>query len=304
MSPANRTGLRLAAAGTAAALALAAGAPAFAQDETAQAPSGPAGTESTAADSTENEATEAEERQDPEGPAEAPGPQAWSHGAVYRYADQHIEGANMGTAVTARPEFMVDEAAPDPELTAATILVFTATVDRDDLLLHDERNPTYNGYPAPGYDNCTVWEWGATCILTDFAPEAGQAYTPSEATPLTFEITGEVTAADAAPYHAVDVDAAGLEAALAEPGAHYDLDGDDRFSLVETDGSGIWHSGYGMFLFESDPVRPELPTEEEPALPVTGGSATVLVSSAAAALLAGAVVSAVFRRRRTAGNWE
>ncbi|GAA1675798.1 hypothetical protein GCM10009830_23040 [Glycomyces endophyticus] len=323
MSTLNKTGLRLAAAGAAAALALAAGAPAFAQEETpADEATTPAetATETEAVETEEEENSEVEEEKDP---AEAEVPEAevpegelpeqeeeedgadegWEHVYSYQYLDQILQGANEGESVLAQPEFYVEEAAANPELTAATILVFTDTMSLEDLLVDGSWNLTHHAYAAPGYDNCTIWEWGATCIVTDFAAEAGKTYTPSEATPLYYDIVGEVDADDAAAYYAVDLDAAGLEEALAE--GWYDLESDNQLELVETEGTeGDWFLDFGLFYFEADLVLPNLPTAEEPGLPVTGSSSIVMISSAAAALLAGAVVFLVLRRRRAAENWE
>ncbi|GAA2300036.1 hypothetical protein GCM10009853_065500 [Glycomyces scopariae] len=328
MSTLNKTGVRLAAAGAAAALALAAGAPAFAQEETpsddATTPAetatetAPAGTEEEEA-GTEEEHTEAGEQKDPEDLEEVPEAEVpagelpaeedegeeegWEHVWSYQYLDQLLQGANEGESVLAQPEFYVEEAAANPELTAATILVFTDTMSLEDLITDGSWNLTYHAYAAPYYDNCTIWEWGATCIVTGFEAEAGKTYTPSEATPLYYDIVGEVDADDAAAYYAVDVDAAGLEDALSE--GFYDLESDNQFALVETGGSeGDWFYEFGLFYFEADLVLPNLPTAEEPGLPVTGGSSIVMISTAAAALLAGAVVFTVLRRRRAAENWE
>jgi LPXTG-motif cell wall-anchored protein len=330
MSTLNKTGLRLAAAGAAAALALAAGAPAFAQEEptedTATTPAEETATESAPEETGEENAggsEEVEEEKDPEAveevpeaevpegelPAEGEGEEGaeegWEHIYSYQYLDQLLQGANEGESVLAQPEFYVEEAAANPELTAATILVFTDTVSLENLLADGSWDLTYHAYAAPWYDNCTIWEWGATCIVTDFEAEAGKTYTPSEETPLYYEIVGEVDEDDAAAYYAVDVDAAGLEEVLAEEGATYDLDSDYQFELVETGGSeGDWFYDFGLFYFEADLVLPNLPTAEEPGLPVTGTSSIIMVSSAAAALLAGAVVFMVLRRRKAAENWE
>lgn len=333
MSTLNKTGLRLAAAGAAAAIALAAGAPAFAQEETpTEDPTTPAETESTetATEDTETE-TETEEENTgddsqvdeekdpaedevpenevPEGelPAEEENTEeeGWEHIYSYQYLDQILQGANEGESVLAQPEFYVEEAAENPELTAATVLVFTDSMSFTDLMESDEWNLTHHAYAAPAYDNCMIWEWGATCIVTDFEAEAGKTYTPSEATPLYYDIVGEVDEDDAAVYYAVDVDEAGLQELLADEEAYYDLESDNQFELVETEGSeGEWYYDFGLFYFEADLALPDVPTADEPGLPVTGNSSIIMVSSAAAALLAGAVVFFMLRRRKAAQHWE
>ncbi|MQM25702.1 LPXTG cell wall anchor domain-containing protein [Glycomyces albidus] len=330
MSTLNKTGLRLAAAGAAAAIALAAGAPAFAQEETpSDEATTPAETESTETEATEEETetedenagddTEVEDEKDPAADDEVPEQEVpegelpaeneddedegWEHVYSYQYLDQLLQGANEGESVLAQPEFYVEEAAANPELTAATVLVFTDSMSFSDLLEDGSWNLTHHAYAAPMYDNCTIWEWGATCIVTDFEAEAGKTYTPSEATPLYYDIVGEVDEDDAAAYYAVDVDAAGLEEALAE--GFYDLESDNQFELVETEGSeGDWFFDFGLFYFEADLVLPDVPTADEPGLPVTGNSSIIMVSSAAAALLAGAVVFFMLRRRKAAQHWE
>ncbi|GAA2125548.1 LPXTG cell wall anchor domain-containing protein [Glycomyces algeriensis] len=335
MSTLNKTGLRFAAAGAAAALTLAVGAPAFAQSESpsTEASETPVAETETPVTETETPATDAT----PEAPAEEnPGgdsevaeekdpaleevpenevpegelPEAgeedegdFGSAYSYLYIDEVLQGADLGESVEAHPEFYIEAAAENPDDVAATVLVFNDSVSLESI--EGEWELTNHAWAWAPYDNCNVWEWGTTCVVTDFEGEADTTYGIDA--PLYFDIVDEVDDNDVAPYYAVDVDAATLEEVLAE--GYYDFETDNQLGLTETEPTeGDWYYGFGAFYFEASEALPNVPTAPAPGgggqLPTTGNSSIILISSAAAAVLAGAVVFYMLRRRKTATNWE
>ncbi|MFG3338603.1 LPXTG cell wall anchor domain-containing protein [Glycomyces sp. NPDC048151] len=341
MSPLNKTGLRVAAAGAAAALALAVGAPAFAQETEPENPENTENTETTPAaeESTPEAEATTEEAPAEENPAEEEAPGAGSENAEekdpaleevpetevpegelpeageddedefgsfysYSYIDEVLQNANLGESVEAHPEFYIEAAAENPDDVAATVLVFNDSVSLASI--EDVWELTNHAWAWAPYDNCTVWEWGTTCVVLDFEGEAGTTYGLDA--PLYFDIVDEVDDNDIAPYYAVDVDAETLDLVLEE--GYYDLETDNQLGLTEIEPTeGDWWNGFGAFYFEAGQALPDVPTAEQPGtgggqLPTTGNSSIVLISSAAAALLAGAVVFFMLRRRKAQATWE
>lgn len=341
MSPLNKTGLRLAAAGAAAALTLAVGAPAFAQPtedattpatdatpetEATPTPEADATEEAPAAETPADDAEEAPggdseivedkdpaleevpEAEVPEGELPAAGDEDeddFGSAYSYLYIDEVLQNANVGESVEAHPEFYIEAAAENPDDVAATVLVFNDSVSLASLEA-DEWELTNHAWAWAPYDNCNVWEWGTTCVVTGFEGEADSTYGVDA--PLYFDIVDEVDDNDIAPYYAVDVNAEELQAVLEE--GYYDLETDNQLGLTEIEPTeGDWYFGFGAFYFEASQGLPEVPTAEQPGtgggqLPTTGNSSVILISSAAAALLAGAVVFVMLRRRKTATTWE
>jgi LPXTG-motif cell wall-anchored protein len=343
MSTLNKTGLRVAAAGAAAALALAVGAPAFAQETDPENPENTESTETTPEGETTEE-TPTEEAPTQEAPAEddtAENPGSDSEvvdekdpaveevpeteipdgelpelgedeeedfGSFYSYVyvDEVLQGADIGATVEAHPEFYIEEAPENPDDVAATVLVFNDSTSLESIENGEEWELTYHAWAYAPYDNCNIWEWGVTCVVTDFEGESETTYGLDN--PLYFDIIDEVDDNDAAPYYAVDVDAATLEEVLAE--GVYDLETDNQLGLHEIEPTeGEWWYGFGTFYFEAGQALPDVPTADQPGtgggqLPTTGNSSIILISSASAALLAGAVVFFMLRRRKAAGTWE
>ncbi|GAA2166151.1 MULTISPECIES: LPXTG cell wall anchor domain-containing protein [Glycomyces] len=340
MSTLNKTGLRIAAAGAAAALTLAVGAPAFAQNdgetteeattpaaETTETPAAettetptPGATEEAPAEENPGENSEVVEDKDPnleEVPeTEVPDEELPELGEEdeedfgsfysYIYVDEVLQNADNGETVEAHPEFYIEEAPENPEDVAATVLVFNDSTSLESIENGEEWELTYHAWAYAPYDNCNVWEWGVTCVVTGFEGESDTTYGLDG--PLYFDIIDEVDDNDAAPYYAVDVDDATLDEILAE--GVYDLESDNQLGLTEIEPTeGDWWYGFGTFYFEAGQALPDVPTADQPGtgggqLPTTGNSSIILISSAAAALLAGAVVFFMLRRRKTAGTWE
>ncbi|MEU5154407.1 LPXTG cell wall anchor domain-containing protein [Glycomyces sp. NPDC021274] len=336
MSSLNKAGLRFAAAGAAAALTLAVGAPAFAQTENpspeasetpvAETETPVTETSETPAPDTSTEAPDAEnpggdsevvdeknpdleevpENEVPEGELPEAGEEDeedFGSAYSYLYIDEVLQGADVGESVEAHPEFYIEAAAENPDDVAATVLVFNDSISLASI--EDEWELTNHAWAWAPYDNCTVWEWGTTCVVTGFEGEGDTTYGLDA--PLYFDIIDEVDDNDIAPYYAVDVNAEELEAVLEE--GYYDLETDNQLGLTEMEPTeGDWYSGFGAFYFEASEGMPNVPTAPAPGgggqLPTTGNSSIILISSASAALLAGAVVFFMLRRRKAAATWE
>ncbi|WP_205328129.1 LPXTG cell wall anchor domain-containing protein [Glycomyces sp. YM15] len=321
MSTLNKTGLRVAAAGAAAALTLAVGAPAFAQDETTApadptTPAADATTEPETDATTEPEAgteaatTEAEtEEEGPEvtePPVDEELPEIAEEGFEYEFAflNHILTGANPGETLTAFPHLRVNGESGLGDERGATVLWFEDSSDVDAWFNEGELVFTDAVDVIADYDNCDRFEETVYCVLTDFDPQVGTTYTPSEDTPVLYEVLKAVTEADGAAYGAYDITKDEL---AIEIEAGLDPESDNNLTLVETewDIEDEYFSDYfGWVFFEGDDRGwGQVPGSEDP-LPTTGNSSIILVSSAAAALLAGAVVFFMLRRRKAATTWE
>lgn len=329
MSPLNKTGLRLAAAGAAAALTLAAGAPAFAQttpeadEETtspvdketiAPSPGGdatttPADENSTSPDGDET-TTPADE--DPTSPGEG-GMDEEEDYYEFAYLDHLVEDANVGDTVTASPQIQVSGSPMSERV--GTLIWFTDTVDMDAWYEGDwfdfSEVATGHATVLDEYDNCSKVVVGhLACIVTDWNPEDGKTYAPSAGSPVNYLVEGEVDDQDISAYSAFDIVEEDLE--YYTDWLEVDLDGSENFSLTEVDPADVgdeeyFIAGEGWIMFMAgveDAPHPNLPGNDGEPLPKTGNSSTVLISSAAAALLAGAVLFFLMRRRKAEASWE
>lgn len=253
---------------------------------------------------------------EPELPADFPVSDLEENDDAYGFAflNHLLEGAKAGETLTAAPHFRVDAASDLGEDRAATALFFSDSVSLD--AWFDEGTGSYTGTVEvlADYDNCVDSEGGITCIVEEFDPQVGSTYTPSEATPIQYEVLGDVGEADGAYYSAWDINEATLDLfrqiLAVGPGA------ENQFELVATDyelGDEYFSEYYGLIWFTDqedgqggvEPIDPdEIGGEASPQLPSTGNSQTIMISSAAAALLAGAVVFYLLRRRKGAATWE
>ncbi|MDA1362234.1 LPXTG cell wall anchor domain-containing protein [Glycomyces luteolus] len=319
MSTLNKTGLRVAAAGAAAALTLAVGAPAFAQTEapedattpaTDASPSPETETESTPATDTETTETETEEEEAPvvtEPPVDEELPEASEEGYEYEFAflNHILTGANPGETLTAFPHMRVNGESGLGDERGATVLWFEDSSDVDAWFNDGELVFTDAVDVIADYDNCDRFEETVYCVLTDFDPQVGTTYTPSEDTPVLYEVLNAVTEADGAAYGAYDITKDEL---AIEIEAGLDPESDNNLTLVETEWDiedEYFSDFFGWVFFEGDDRGwGQVPGGENPELPSTGNSSIILISSAAAALLAGAVVFFMLRRRKAATTWE
>ncbi|THV24377.1 LPXTG cell wall anchor domain-containing protein [Glycomyces paridis] len=329
MSTLKNTGLRLAAAGAAAALTLAAASPAFAQetetpaDDATTAPAGE-NTEAPATDEDAEESTEeTTEEAAPEGEDGAgdgdiaeeieEDTEEAADEEVYQFAylDHLVTGANVGETVSASPQVYV-EGAPSKDR-VATLIWFTDTVDYERWLedwFDFSEVGTGHASVVDEYDNCDrSYDGMMGCIVTGWNPESGKTYQPSAETPIDYLVEGEVDYNDIAVYSAFDLTQEDLDFYLDLGG--YDLEGANQFALAEAPADETapleyFFYGEGWISFEADidDIHPNLPGGEDPALPTTGASQGVMIGSAAAAVLAGALVFFFLRRRKTAANWE
>lgn len=253
---------------------------------------------------------------EPELPADFPVSDLEEADDAYGFAflNHLLEGAKAGETLTAAPHFRVDAASDLGEDRAATALFFSDSVSLD--AWFDEGTGSYTGTVEvlADYDNCVDSEGGITCIVEEFDPQVGSTYTPSEATPIQYEVLGDVGDADGAYYSAWDINEATLDLfrqiLAVGPGAA------NQFELVATDyelGDEYYSQYYGLIWFTDqedgqggvEPIDPdEIGGAPSGQLPSTGNSQTIMISSAAAALLAGAVVFSLLRRRKTAATWE
>lgn len=253
---------------------------------------------------------------EPELPADFPVSDLEEADDAYGFAflNHLLEGAKAGQTLTADPHFRVEAASGLGEDRAATALFFSDSVSLD--AWFDEGTGSYTGTVEvlADYDNCVESEGGITCVVEAFDPQVGTTYTPSEATPIRYEVLGEVGAADGAYYTAWDINEATLDLyrqiLAVGPGA------DNQFELVATDheiGDEYFSQFYGLIWFTDhednqggvEPIDPdEISNKSSGQLPTTGNSSIILISSAAAALLAGAVVFFLLRRRKAATTWE
>lgn len=342
MSTLNKTGLRLAAAGAAAALALAAGAPAFAQETEPENPENTENTETTPegeiaetpegentepeADDTEAEDTETdteetdqeeviEDGDDLEEEIEEDTEEEADEESYFEFAylDQVLQGADVGSTVTADPQFQAWGTASEDRV--ASLVWFTDAVDFDRWI--DEENAyteeelsDNSATVLDEYENCAKDGIWLVCAVDGWTHEDGKIYGPSEASPINYLVEDEVSEFGMSVYAAFDVNQAELDEYVDYLGV--DLENGSQFELVELDGADAAPEDYfvgveGWIFFEAsldDVPHPNLPGTEDPSLPSTGNSSIVLISSAAAALLAGAVVFFFLRRRKTAANWE
>jgi LPXTG-motif cell wall-anchored protein len=329
MSTLNKTGLRLAAAGAAAALTLAAGAPAFAQgDPTSEAPAGDPTTEAPVTDNpvTEDPATEDPATEEPPaGDDEAPegdveeeleeDTEAAEEEEYYEFAflDNWIEDVSVGDTVTAAPQIQVEGTSSIDR--AGTLVWFTDTVDMNRWYEEDwfdfSEVATGHATVVDEYDNCSRVVTGhLACIVTDWNPEEGKTYAPSADSPVNYLVEGQVDEQDISVYSAFDITSEDLE--FYTEWLEVDIEGANAFSLSEVASSEVGDEDYFfygeawiMFVASIDDIpHPNVPGGETPSLPSTGNSSIILISSAAAALLAGAVVFYMLRRRKTAASWE
>jgi LPXTG-motif cell wall-anchored protein len=335
MSPLNTTGLRLAAAGAAAALTLAVGAPAFAQGETptvddastpaaddASTPvtddqSSPADDSTPEGDDTSTPAGDDASDDAEDGAADdlEEGAEEAAEEEYYEFAflDNWIEDVSVGETVTAAPQIQVEGSSSIDR--AGTLVWFTDTVDMD-AWFEDEWTDfsevaTGHATVVDQYDNCSKEIPGfLACVVTDWNPEEGKTYAPSADSPVNYLVEGQVDEQDISAYSAFDLTAEDVEdfTTILE----IDLEGPNAFSLSEVPASDVGDEDYFFYgeawiLFVAaieDIPHPNVPGEDDPSLPSTGNSSIVLISSAAGALLAGAVVFYLLRRRKTAANWE
>jgi LPXTG-motif cell wall-anchored protein len=335
MSPLNTTGLRLAAAGAAAALTLAVGAPAFAQDETptvddASTPatddtSTPVGDDaSSPADDSSPEGDDTSTPEGDENPDDAEDDledeieedtEEAAEEEYYEFAflDNWIEDVSVGETVTAAPQIQVEGSSSIDRV--GTLVWFTDTVDMNAWYEEEWTDfsevATGHATVVDEYDNCSKVVTGhLACIVTDWNPEEGKTYAPSADSPVNFLVEGQVDEQDISVYSAFDLTAEDLEFYI--DWLEVDLEGANAFSLSEVPASEVGDEDYFFYgeawiLFVAaidDIPHPNVPGEDDPSLPSTGNSSIVLISSAAAALLAGAVVFYLLRRRKTAANWE
>jgi LPXTG-motif cell wall-anchored protein len=231
----------------------------------------------------------------------------------FAFLNHLLEGAEAGATLTAAPHFRVDETSGLGDERAATALFFSNSVSLD--AWFDEQTGRYTGTVevTADYDNCVSYAEGVTCVVEEFTPQVGTTYAPSEATPIQYEVLGDVVDAEGAYYTAWDINEATLDLyrqiLAVGPGA------ENQFELVETDyeiGDEYFSEHYGLIWFteqedgqgDIEPVDPDATGDASGQLPTTGNSSIILISSAAAALLAGAVVFVMRRRRKTAGTWE
>ncbi|THV40951.1 LPXTG cell wall anchor domain-containing protein [Glycomyces buryatensis] len=326
----NRTGLRVAAAGAAAALTLAAAAPAFAQndddeivtddettteeivddeitDETGTGDDAPAEDDEIVTDdeTTTDEETEGEDVEDEADPiAEDEFELEDSFEYEFAFLNHVLLGANPGETLTGHPEIRVNSESSMADERAATVLWFEDSSDVYAWFEEGELVWTEAVAVIADYDNCQKDDHFVYCVLPEFDPEVGTTYTPSEETPVLFEVLQAVTEADGAAYGGYDIDQAGLEEAEA---AGMVFEGDNQLTLVESN-EGIsdeYFSEYwGWIFFEGDERGWGNVPPSEGELPKTGTSSTIMISAAAAALAAGAGVFMYLRRRKTAQNWE
>lgn len=323
MSTLNKSGLRLAAAGAAAAFTLAAGAPAFAQvdeetptpeeetsapateEPTTEAPEGGDETTSPAADDESEDENEGEP--EPTEPPVDEDPNESEDGFEYEFAflNHILSGANPGETLTGAPQIRVNGDSSLGEDRAGTVVYFGDSIDTDLWLDEGEVEFTEAVEVIADYDNCIRFDHEVYCVLTDFDPQVGTTYTPSEDTPVLFEVLKTVSDVDGAYYGAYDINQEGLDDALADG---LDPAGENTLTLVET-GSEIsdeyFSDYYGFVFFEGDDrgwgdVPPAGGGDE---LPETGSSMTLVLTSALGAIAVGAVVFFVLRRRKTAENW-
>ncbi|MCC3764643.1 LPXTG cell wall anchor domain-containing protein [Glycomyces sp. TRM65418] len=336
MSTLNKTGLRLAAAGAAAALTLAAGAPAFAQetpaaDDTNTTPAAdetttPAADETSADDATTAPADDAtseagddtagddadnEVIDDIESEVEQNAEDEEEDYYEFLYLDQILQGADAGSTVSA--DVQVQVTGTPAEDRASTLFFFTDAVDFDkwtdpDNAYTDEELTDESAKSIDAWDNCAKDGIWLVCIVDDWSPEEGKTYAPTA--PVQYLIENEVSEFGMSVYAGWDLDQHLTELYATELGL--DLENGNQFSLAELDESEIGPEedfAYveGWIFFEASLGQlPNVPTAEEPveALPSTGNSQTIMISSAAAALLAGAVVFYLLRRRKAAATWE
>jgi LPXTG-motif cell wall-anchored protein len=314
----KKNALRVTAAAGAAALALAASAPAFAQDpgeeETTPAPvegleenlenneepdettegddEDGLGEDNDGEDGTEDDEDGKEEDDDllPELPEEFEDDEHYT----YAYVDDFLADANPGDLITGAPQFRID-GAPLIEDPAATLLVFTDSTSLESVFSGGDWELTYNAYAVAEYDNCTTEYWGVICVLTDFAPEPGVTYTPSASTPVAWEIVEAVTEDDAAVYWASDIDDETLQILEADG---YNLGGSNNFSLVKTDelDEEYWND-FGLLYFIGGLA------DDDEKMVVTGSSTITLIAAAGAAAVVGAGALFLVRRRKAVQAW-
>ncbi|WP_026923383.1 LPXTG cell wall anchor domain-containing protein [Glycomyces arizonensis] len=227
----------------------------------------------------------------------------------FAYLDHVLQGADLGKTVTAAPQIQVDGNAGEDRV--GSVVWFTDAVDID---MWADPDVVYDGYEmdadsasvVDAYDNCAKFEVWLICLVTDWTPEVGKTYRPSESSPIQYTIDNKVEENHVGVYSAFDVNQEALDYYVAEFGL--DLDGASKFSLSAVDEGEVaseeyFYEGEGWIYFEGS-VENAAGESADPKLPTTGSSSVVMISAAAAAIVAGAVVFFVMRRRKTAASWE
>jgi LPXTG-motif cell wall-anchored protein len=337
MSTLNKTGLRVAAAGAAAALTLAVGAPAFAQDETEPAEATTPATDATTEPETGTE-TEPEQAESETATEEAATEEAGDDEVIeneedlgeeieedteeeaeeenyfeFAYLDQVFEGADKGETVTPDPQFQAWGTAPED--TVASLVWFTDAVDFEKWVGEEdwesEEDLSDNSVTVlDEYENCAKDGLYLVCIVDGWAFEDGKIYGPSEASPVNYTVEGEISEFGMSVYGGYELNQEDYDLYTEYLGI--DLESGSQFALAELgEGDAAPADEFvaveGWIFFEAsfeDVPHPNVPGGGDPQLPTTGNSSIILISSAAAALLAGAVVFFMLRRRKAATTWE
>ncbi|WP_199044430.1 LPXTG cell wall anchor domain-containing protein [Glycomyces salinus] len=223
-------------------------------------------------------------------------------GFTFAYRNHTLQGADVGETVTAAPQIKVDGTAAVDR--AGSVVRFVDAVDEDSWSWADDRWDSAGmdadiASAVDSYDNCAHEGIWLVCVVTEWSPEAGVTYAPSESSPIRYAIEGEVEDHYMGVYSVWDVNRMELDRILES--FDIDLEGDTNFSLTAVDADDI--APEEDFTDRSEGwIRFEEPVGEGD-LPETGSSMAVIITSALGAVAIGAVVFFVLRRRNTAENW-
>ncbi|GAB3996458.1 hypothetical protein GCM10029992_16610 [Glycomyces albus] len=227
-------------------------------------------------------------------------------GFTFTYRNHTLQGADVGETVTAAPQIKVDG---NPAVDRAGWVVrFTDALDEDswswaDALWDSSGMSADSASIVSVYDNCAKKDIWFVCLVTDWTPQAGETYAPSESSPIRYAIENEVEDHHLGVYQVWDVNRVELDQLREQ--FDIDLEGDTNFSLTAVDADDIAPEAdftdldEGWIHFEDGSDEPV--AEDE--LPKTGSSVILMVGAAAALVVAGMVGFFVLRRRKTAENW-
>ncbi|MFC4337028.1 LPXTG cell wall anchor domain-containing protein [Salininema proteolyticum] len=219
---------------------------------------------------------------------------------LFGYLDHELTNANPGETVTAGPQVRVYEENTSFDDRAGTIVHFSNSIDLDEYVLGEnywDEALTGNVEVAADYDNCRTTDYGAACVITDFDPEVGKTYAPSESTPVQYNVLNAVGDNEIAAYVAYDFSESDLEG-LTE---YVDLEGGNQFQLTEvaedeqiSDDYFFTSEGWIYFSGDVKDIAEKLPT--------TGNDQTWIIVSASAALIVGVGAVWMARRRKVAAE--